>query len=143
MKKINLTKGKFAIVDDDDFEYLNQFKWSLCADKYAQATINKKSVYMHRLVNKTPDAVITDHINGNGLDNRKSNLRNATKSQNAINTGMRINNTSGHKGIYQHKNQRWYARIFIQGKAIALGGFECIEDAIQARNDGEVKYHKI
>ena len=76
MKEIKLTKGKVAIVDNDDFEFLNIQKWYLSSHGYA-VTGKSPHQYMHRIINKTPKNLLTDHINRNTLDNRKINLRNA------------------------------------------------------------------
>src|ERR1035437_132783 len=72
-------KGKFAIVDNEDYEFLNQFNWYMTDNGYAVyrhlANGTKRTVRMHRLINKTPKGLVTDHINQDKLDNRKSNLR--------------------------------------------------------------------
>ena len=153
MKKIKLTQNKFALVDDEDFEYLNQFKWQLNDNGYAVRSehiylgINKyknNHIRMHREINKTPKELFTDHINRNKLDNRKSNLRTVTKSENAINTKLNSNNASGYKGIYWDKfTNKWRAEIKIFYKKISLGRFLNLEDAILARKEGEIKYHVI
>ena len=138
MRKIKLTKGKYALVDDEDFDYLNQFKWSLNAQKYAGRYEKNKYIYMHRFLNKTPDGMVTDHINRNTLDNRKENLRTATKSLNALNTGESVKNTSGCTGVYRLKNNRWYARITINKKTISLGGFSSFKEAVRVRRNAEI-----
>lgn len=84
MKLINLSKNRQAIVDDEDFEYLNKFKWLFA--EYAVTYKEGKIIRMHRLVNNTPDGFVTDHINRNKLDNRKENLRSVTTKQNNQNT---------------------------------------------------------
>jgi len=89
MKKIKLSQGKHALVDSEDFEYLSQWKW--CAEKrrhtfYAVRSQwiggKTKKTSMHRLLARTPRGMDTDHLNGNGLDNRKANLRSATRKEN-------------------------------------------------------------
>lgn len=112
MKKVPLSKGKaFAIVDDSDFGSLTRWKWKL-TNGYASRGIRsgKKvgTVFMHRVVNKTPDGLITDHINGDKLDNRKENLRSCTHSQNAGNRAS--TNKHGLKGVAFH-NGKWHAHI--------------------------------
>ena len=104
MAEIKLTKGKYALVDDADFEWLNQWKWHLVFGKYAAHRLppderyaHGKYIYMHRLIMDTPDNMDTDHINGDGLDNRRSNLRTCTTSQNLMNRmGSSI---TGYKGV--------------------------------------------
>jgi len=87
-KRIGLSRGASAVVDADDYEYLAQFNWHLSDQGYALGTINKKRVRMHRIVNDTPDGFETDHINRNKLDNRRSNLRTATRSENTLNKAV-------------------------------------------------------
>ena len=99
-KRILLTKNKVAIVDDEDYEWLNQWKWKYHKDNYGYRTVKyNKSIFMHRIINKTPDGLFTDHINREGLDNRKCNLRTVTRNQNIFNSKPRKNNTSGYKGV--------------------------------------------
>lgn len=147
MKKIRLTKGLEAIVDDDMFEELNQWKWYARKGRhtwYASRKVmeklpngkwkHKKLVHMHREVNKTPKSLITDHINGNGLDNRRENLRSATNSQNMLNSKVRSDNSSGHRGIAWHKQRKaWRVYISDGGKQRHIGIYKEFEDAVKAR----------
>src|SRR4030066_2184242 len=108
MKEIKLTRGKVAIVDDEDYEWINQWKWHCNGQGYAERHCDipgkRTMIKMHRLILNTPNGMETDHINHNRLDNRKSNLRVRTRSQNAINTPIRSSNTSGKKGVDWKKN---------------------------------------
>ena len=151
-RKIPLTRGKHAVVDKEDFDYLNQWKWNLLACGYASRTQylgggrkneKKMMIYMHSVINKTPKGLRTDHINHNTLDNRRCNLRTVTASQNGINRkGLQINNKSGYAGVYWSQN-RWNAEIKINQIKIFLGCFKDKADAILARKNGELKYHCI
>jgi len=150
MKKIKLTKGKCAMVDDEDFEYLNQWKWNVSTSGYARRILYVKglgaqgNVYMHRLINETPVELFTDHINQNKLDNRKSNLRVVTKSQNGMNRGKSKNNQSGVKGIYWDSwAKKWRAEIMVNGLRIRLGRYLDLRKARDARIMGEKQYHGI
>jgi hypothetical protein len=148
MRKIKLTKSKYAIVDDDYFEYLNQWKWYCNFYDYAVREIggskNKKRIYMHRLVNNTPENYLTDHINRNRLDNRKINLRTVNPTASILNRGINKNNTSGHKGIIWRKDTKsWSARIKTNYKEIYLGCYKDIKEAIKARKKAELIYHSI
>jgi hypothetical protein len=153
MKTIPLSKGKFAIVDDEDFKWLNQWNWQLSWNGYAirqqhiRLGVNKyshKCVRMHRLINRTPIGGITDHINRNKLDNRKANLRNANKSLNSINRDKQPNNKSGTRGVYWDKfNDKWRAELKINGVKKSLGRFLDKDDAILARKEGERIYYAI
>lgn len=139
MKRIPLTQGKYAIVDDEDFEWLNRWRWKYHKDGYAVRTATgNRNVYMHREVNKTPKGLLTDHINRNGLDNRRCNLRTTDYRGNALNTGLPSNNTSGRKGVTWNKNRnRWQAQINSKKETVYLGLFENIKDAINARKRAE------
>ncbi len=129
MKKIKLTQGKYALVDDEDYEFLNQWKW--IADKgyntyYAtrREQVDNKSVHikMHRLIMDTKSGEMVDHINRNGLDNRKENLRNCNKQQNRMNSIGNKNSSSIYKGItFRKSHNKWEARIQINNKLIYLG----------------------
>lgn len=149
MKRIKLTQGKFALVDNEDFEFLNQWNWHLSSEGYAARYQRlgfreyQTSLFMHRILNKTPKGTITDHINRNRLDNRKKNLKTSNKSKNAINSKVRVDNTSGHKGVtWVERRKRWMAQIDVNTKHIGLGYFKEIKDAIIARRQAALKYHK-
>jgi hypothetical protein len=139
-KEIPITKGKITIVDDCDYEYLNQWKWYCSSVGYAVRDIpcntnnrKRKTILMHREILNTPDGMDTDHINHNTLDNRKCNLRICTRSQNEANKGLRRDNTSGIKGISWNKQiKKWHAQMKQNGKLIHVGYFSNIEDAINS-----------
>lgn len=140
MKYINLTRGQQALVDDEDFEYLSQWKWHCTSNKYvarrlpSKGDIQGKIVLMHRSVNKTPDGYDTDHINHDTLDNRRINLRTVTESQNLHNRPTQKNSSTGYKGVYWSKQKKsWFAKVVIENKQIYLGHYANIEDAIEAR----------
>lgn len=146
MRLITITKGNMVLVDDEDFEYLNHWKWQMHTGGYAYRTTgntgNRRVIYMHREVNKTPRGMITDHINGDKLDNRRSNLRTVNKSKNAINTGLRSTNRSGHKGVSWSKlHNKWESYIWKNNKQIHLGIYDDITDAIKVRKKAEATYH--
>jgi len=138
MKTIGLTCSKVAIVDDDTFDYLNQWKWQYDGHGYAsrRETIGykkSKTVLMHREIIGTPKGMETDHINGNGLDNRKSNLRICTTSQNGMNRDKQLNNTSGYKGVrFDKRGGKWQAYIRFDHKFVHLGLFIDAKEAAKA-----------
>lgn len=138
--KIPLTKGLFAIVDEEDYEKLSKIKWrSLLSSKnisYAIRTIQqnykKENILMHRFVLNLSDKTLhIDHINGNGLDNRKSNLRITNRNGNMRNlTRERVNNTSGYRGVsFDKESNKWLSYIYINRKQKKLGRFTNKEDA--------------
>jgi hypothetical protein len=141
-KIITLTQGREAIVDDDMFEYLNQWKWYY-ANGYAIRHLlgqHRIQLRMHRIILNTPDGMETDHINLNRLDNRRCNLRICTKSQNRKNYSKRSDNTSGFKGVTKN-NRNWRAHINKDGESINLGTFKTKEMATRAYDEAARKYH--
>jgi hypothetical protein len=138
MKEIQLTQGMKALVDDEDYEFLNTFKW--CANKigstfYAATGLADGRVFhMHSLILQKTSGYEIDHINRNGLDNRRSNIRLVTRSDNNRNSKIRSDNTTGVKGVYYNKtNNNWYARIAVNKKWKYIGSFSTKEEAVIAR----------
>lgn len=149
MQEIKLTQGKIALVDDEDYERLNQFKW--CANRnrkkwYAQRGVwinsKVKTIKMHRVILNTSKEMEVDHINGDGLDNRKLNLRNCSNQQNQCNRRLpHKNNKLGIKGVRWNKNaKKFHAKIQVNGKTIHLGYFNVLGDADSAYRKAEEKY---
>lgn len=133
MKYLPLTQGKAAVVDDDVYDWLNQWKWHLASGRYAARDVRigklKRKIYMHVVVNETPEGFDTDHINQNKLDNRRSNLRTLTRSQNMRNC-LQVNNTSGFRGVSWHKQRRkWAVRAKVDGRYKSLGLYNSPEEA--------------
>lgn len=133
------------MVDDEDFEWLNQWKWQAKLDHgnwYAQGSIptpRRKTYFLHRLILGLSGGMI-DHKNGNGLDCQRHNLRRCTNSQNMANKRIEKKNTSGFKGVgYVWK--RWGAKITVSGKSIWLGMFDTKIQAARAHNEAALKYH--
>lgn len=150
MKEIPLTQGKVAIVDDEDFEIFKQYKWHYAAG-YARRNKrlengSRKIEFMHRLIAKTPEGLIADHINGNTLDNRKVNLRNVTSAQNARNARKKSKAKSKYKGVTFFKRKKdvigkWVSVIQVDGKSVKLGYFNSEVKAAEAYNEAAIKYH--
>lgn len=145
-KEMPLTQGKTTLVDVEDFEYLNQYKWycSFSGKKYyVKRAINNKYIYMHRQIMNPPVNMQIDHINGNSLDNRKNNLRICTNAQNTKNRKASKNNTSGYKRVHWDKHtNKWIAGITINRKTKYLGCFNVKEDAAKAYNEAAIKHYK-
>ena len=151
MKRIPLSQHRFAIVDDEDFERVNKIKW-YCRNYrhtcYAIHTLNKtKTAFrMHRFIMDVSDPKIyIDHINRNGLDNRKKNLRTSNHKQNSRNRAIQIKNTSGYRGVYKAKNTTskiWKAQIQdLDGKRLGLGYFETPEEASKVYDMAAIKIY--
>jgi hypothetical protein len=142
MKSIPLTQGNFALVDDEDFEWLNQWKWQVHKQKtgkcYADRAfdVEKRThhIRMHRLIVGAPDGMVVDHINGNSLDNRKENLRLCTPLENSRNCRKKESPT-GYRGVF------CYAVIRVNRKYVKLGSFRTTEEAARAYDKAAKKYH--
>ena len=138
MKTINLTQNKVAIVDDDDYERLIKFCWYY-EKGYAKAKIpnkrgEKKTLGMSAMVIGTIPGLEIDHVNRDGCDNRKENLRHCTRSQNESNKG-KSKGSSIYKGVYWHKGSgKWMAYIKKNQKCYHLGLYQDEKDAAIAYN---------
>jgi hypothetical protein len=149
MKTIPLTKGKFTIVDDDDYEYLNQWKWCVDTWGYAVRSLSaryphkgksKGSVSMHRVILDANIGQQVDHADLDKLNNQKYNLRFCTSRENKINRRLFKNNTTGHKGVYRRYG-KFFAAICIDYKLRHLGTFETAADAANKYKEEAEKYH--
>lgn len=134
MKKIKLSQGQYALVDNEDYEWLNQWQWHY-NNGYAKRAQGKlcDNILMHRLILEAPSGFQVDHINRNRLDNRRTNLRIATQKQNLYNKVKYKNNTSGFRGIvWYEKRKKWGAGIRFNGKRIHIGMFHDIKEAAKS-----------
>jgi hypothetical protein len=142
VKELELSQGKVALLDAEDFEWLSQWKWS--ARRHHRRTLwyavrgvqladgRHTTVQLHRQILDAPVHLQVDHIDGNGLNNRRGNLRLATAAQNARNRRV-ISGTSGFKGVHFHKrDRRWRADIEVDRKTVCLGYFHTPEEAADA-----------
>jgi hypothetical protein len=134
LKEIPLTQGKVALVDDGDYNYLNQFKWCVAHWRngyYAVRKEKSKVVIMHRVIMNAPKNKVIDHIDGNGLNNLKSNLRIVSNRQNLQN--RHVNKTSKYPGVSWYKRlNKWHTQIRIKNKQKDLGYFENERKAAKA-----------
>jgi hypothetical protein len=149
-RRIYLGEGKFTLVSPSDFYLFNNFQW--CAKEYRgcfhAVRFNNHGdkgpmiLSMHRLIMTPPRGLIVDHRNRNGLDNRRSNLRLATYSQNNCNKPKRKNTSSRFVGVsFDKRGQHWVAYIHHNGKHIWLGRFDNEIDAAKARDKAARQYH--
>jgi len=125
-RRIPLTRGKYAIVDPEDYNWLMQYKWHANGRQEGSLyAVNQKRQKMHRLIMNAPKGMVVDHINGNGLDNRKTNIRLATYTQNSWNSRHGMGQgTSRYKGvIWSKRNNKWEAVISVNGRRKHLGYF--------------------
>lgn len=132
MKKVKLSNGEIAIVDDEDYELVSRYEWLCSTTKQGYKYLHVKPVSMHKLIMKAPEGMEVDHINGDTLDNRRENLRIVTKQQNMWNQ-RKSSGTSKYKGVFWHKrDKRWIASITKDRKARYLGRFKIEEEAARA-----------
>jgi hypothetical protein len=147
---IELTQGKVAIVDAADYEWLSQWKWYAklnCGHWYAcrkgyDDKGKRYDIFMHRVILDAPKGMLADHINGDGLDNSRSNLRLATSTENNHNRRTSRNNRSGFKGVWWSTTyQKWGVSVSFGGKQRNIGYFDDLIKAAFARDVLEVKHH--
>jgi hypothetical protein len=155
MKEIELTQCYKTIVDDEDFEYLSQWKWcarvkpdgrvlAVRAERIKGTSDSKRNFQMHRVITKAPDGLVVDHINGNPLDNRKENLRLCTIQQNSMNRKTQLSSKfrSQYKGVGWCKiRKKYFARVYLNGKAYMAGRYDTEIEAALAYNKKALDLH--
>jgi hypothetical protein len=146
MKRIALSQGAYAVVDDCDYAFLSRWKWTLWktagrtyAYRKTPRSTGQKSIYMHAVVaaRKGLPTQRVDHVDNDGLNNRRRNLRPSTQSQNGMNRDRPRHNTTGYKGVSLTTNSnRFRARITVNGQGRQIGVFDTALEAAYAY-DGE------
>lgn len=131
-REIPLTQGKVALVDDDDYEWLSQYKWCF-EGRYAHRGHEGHHVYMHRMIVNAPKGMEVDHHDGNKLNNQRGNLRITTRGGNNANRPKRNNRTyhSQYKGVYKNR-KAWRVSFGTNGKSTDLGSFATEIEAAKA-----------
>lgn len=137
--RIPLSQGKFTLIDEEDLPLVSRHSWYATESDagiwyafagYQDEYGRTRQLAMHRFLLDPPDALDVDHVNSDGLDNRRSNLRIATRQQNTFNQRLRSTNKSGYKGVsYCRQTSRWKAQIKFEGRAVTLGRFDTAECA--------------
>lgn len=130
---LELANGGFALVDDEDLPMLTQWRWVHTRDGQSIYVTRSGSdrALMHRVLLQPSLDLLVDHINGNGLDNRRFNLRTCTRAENARNR-HRLRSSSGYRGVAQLSSGKWQAQIKVNGRSIYLGSHVTAEDAAKA-----------
>lgn len=142
---IPLTRGKFAVVDAEDYEELSKYTWAAREGGrtyYAVRMEKGKAIPMHRQIMKAPADLFVDHKDGDGLNNQRSNLRLATLTQNSRNQRKRVSKGSRYKGVYPRKKcKRWSAVITANKVRQHLGLFKTELEAAQAYDEAAKRLH--
>lgn len=129
IRYIPLTRGKFAIVDAADYEWLSKYKWLATGNEkrgfYAGRRVGQGMLLMHRAIMQPPPGMVVDHIGGNGLDQRRANLRVCSQRHNSRNRRPSRWTSSRFKGVYFCRaTGKWVATIGFEGRSIHLGSFD-------------------
>ncbi len=151
-RRIRLTQGKYAIVDPDDYARLSGYRWYAAKGGHSfyamrgqwSGKLKKRlTIMMHRVILNVPEGMVIDHINHNGLDNRKANLRLATPADNARNARYpKINTSSRYRGVWYNKQtKKWRATILVNRKRKQIGYFHNEVEAAIAYDKAAKKYH--
>lgn len=139
-KAVPLTHGKYALVDEEDYERVMEYNWHLTKQGYAANSLVGK---MHRFIMNPPDDMVVDHVNHNTIDNRKTNLKVCDRLHNQKNQKPQGNKSSRFKGVYwSNSKNRWVSEIISNFKKIYIGVFSDEIEAAKAYDEAAKKYHK-
>lgn len=145
MIEVPLTQGQIATVDASDADAVNQFKWSAVrrpGTYYARRTVNGKHEYLHQFLMKPSEGLVVDHIDGDGLNNSRANLRVCSQAENMRNSRLRAHNKSGYRGVcWDVSRNRWRAYINSERRSHYLGMFSCPIEAAIARDVAALELH--
>jgi hypothetical protein len=136
---VPLTQGREAIIDANRISLVRHWNWNF-SRQYAKRQQSGNSIYLHRVILMPPSSLVVDHINGDGLDCRISNLRACTNQQNCSNQRISKNNTTGFKGVVR-RGERFETSIRTGSKRIHLGTYDTPEEAHDIYCRASEKYH--
>lgn len=145
-REIPLTRGLVAIVDDEDYAPLAQYRWRILRTHGLSYAIRggskgKEAILMHREILGARPGLQVDHANRNGLDNRRINLRLANQTQNNANSRLTYRNKSGYKGVHWSRQKAaWHAELRVDGRKIHLGFFDTLDQAARTYDEAAVTH---
>lgn len=148
VREIPLNRGRVALVDEADYEWLSQWRWTFAGEPtgggYAVRGCDvggaRRTLLMHRAILSPEPGLQVDHINGDGLDNRRANLRPCTASQNCQNRAVKKGTRSGFKGVTKY-NRYWRAAIRAEGRTRYIGYYATPEEAARAYDEAAMRLH--
>jgi hypothetical protein len=142
-KQVLITRGEITLIDESDWGLVCKYNWTLHIPdnrKYARCHYEGKKIYLHRLLLNAKPGEIVDHKNGDGLDNRRNNIRLATQSQNTANCTTSIKTASGFRGVYFDKRSGlWQAKIKFNYKSNFLGSYKTTDEAAKVYDEAAFK----
>lgn len=153
MREIQLSQGYAALVDDEDYGRVSGFRWVALVVRNVVYAVRRfkrddgkwTTTYLHRFLMGEPKGLMVDHIDGNGLNNQRSNLRLATNSQNQANARKSVTNKSGYKGVHWvswgKAGGKWRANVSVGGQRKIVGYFSCPAEAAKARDKAALELH--
>lgn len=147
-KEITLSNGEICLVDDSDFPMLSVRRWfpkkafhlTYASRCEVVAPGKRVSMSMHSLLMKPPRGFVVDHVNGNGLDNRRENLRIVTLSHNSMNRKLRIDSRTGVRGVTKTRSGKFTPHLQVDGNQVLKGAYDTVEEALAVRMAAEEKY---
>lgn len=143
MKRIKLTQNKYALIDDLDYEKVSKYRWCavLSRGKWYAGRMNNGRMHSFILGKKKGKEV--DHIDGDGLNNQRKNLRFASHKENSRNCKLYKTNKSGHKGVSWHSfHKKWHVQCRVDSKNYHLGYYDNVEEAVKVYQRFSKKHHK-
>lgn len=137
---VTTARGDKIVADINDYDLIKRYSWCISKTGYPVANIDHRTTKMHQYLLGRIDGMVVDHIDGNPLNNKRSNLRMCDQRDNARNVAPKRKNRDGYPGVRETTSGTFHARIFVDGKEKYIGAYKTYEDAVKARKEAEEKY---